>query len=72
MIRVFETSRGLVAFKDWESYTSEGLLTGAMGYVSKETGAKMVILTGEAVDLSTMDLALAEELVAMTYAGMHP
>lgn len=65
MSKVVETKYGHVAFVDSDAYFNGDLMNGSMGSVSKKTGAKMVILLGEAVKAETVDQAKAEELVEM-------
>lgn len=61
-VKTFDTSYGLVAFKDYGAYLEEGLLTGSMGSVAKETGAKLVMLLGPEQPLETLTQERAEEL----------
>lgn len=66
----FETDKGLVAFIDSDKYFSDGLFSGSMGAVSKETGAKIVLLLGEKELTANLTKERAQELVDMAFSSV--
>jgi len=65
MSKVVETKYGLVAFVESATYFNGDLMHGSMGSISKETGAKYVLLLGDKVKAEDVGVEKAEELVEM-------
>lgn len=63
MSKVVETKYGLVAFVESGAYFNGDLMRGSMGSISKETGAKYVLLLGDKVKEEDISVEKAEELV---------
>lgn len=65
MSKVVETKYGLVAFVESDAYFNGDLMSGSMGSIAKETGAKYVLLLGDKVKAEDVDVERAEELVEL-------
>lgn len=65
MSKVVETKYGRVAFVQSAAYFNGDLMHGSMGSISKETGAKYVLLLGDKVKAEDVGVEKAEELVEM-------
>ena len=63
MSKVVETKYGKVAFVESDAYFNGDLMHGSMGSISKETGAKYVLLLGDKVRAEDISVEKAEELV---------
>lgn len=63
MAKVVETKYGLVAFVESDAYFNGDLMHGSMGSISKETGAKYVLLLGDKVRAEDIGVEKAQELV---------
>ncbi len=65
MSKVVETKYGKVAFVESDTYFNGDLMHGSMGSISKETGAKYVLLLGDKVRAEDIGVEKAQELVEM-------
>lgn len=65
MSKVVDTKYGKVAFVDSDAYFNGDLMHGSMGSISKEAGAKYVLLLGDKVKAEDIGVEKAEELVEM-------